>query len=166
MDKSKICEALYALPGKVVVRRRKPIVMPVVLSAAGAALIAATNLYGAELNVNLRSAAVFIGGALAVAGFVLLLVRLFGGEGAPFHRAAKCFLRYEELYFERTELDAVVRQVGDGAVQRLIERGRGRVPAVAVALYRTPDSRFAAMQAFEYADLEYRPLTGLRIVER
>jgi len=38
-----------------------------------------------------------------------------------------------------------------------------RVPAVSVAMYRTPDNRFAAMQAFEYADLEYRPLTRLQI---
>ena len=30
-------------------------------------------------------------------------------------------------------------------------------------MYRTPDNRFAAMQAFEYADLEYRPLTRLQI---
>lgn len=165
MDKNKICEALYALPGKVVVKRRKPVMIPVVLLAVGAAMIVANNMYGAELNVNLRSAAVFVGGALAVVGTILTLVRLFGSDGAPFHSGEGCYLRYDELYFERAELDAVVRSVDEGALQPLIERGRSRVPAVAVALYRTPDSRFAAMQAFEYADLEYRPLTQLRIVE-
>ena len=46
----------------------------------------------------------------------------------------------------------------------MLFRSRSEVPALAVALYRTPDNRFAAMQAFEYAELEYRPLTELRIV--
>lgn len=165
MDKSKICEALYALPGKVVVKRRKPVLISVALFAAGAAMIVANNIYGAELDVNLRSAVVFVGGALAVVGIVLTLVRLFGSDGAPFHSGDRCYLRYDELYFERADLDSVVRSVGEGAVQHLMKSGHARVPAVAVALYRTKDSRFAAMQAFEYADLEYRPLTELRIVE-
>jgi hypothetical protein len=32
-------------------------------------------------------------------------------------------------------------------------------------MYRSPDDRFVAMQAFEYADLEYKPLTQVRIVD-
>lgn len=166
MDKSKICEALYALPGQVVVRRRKPILMPVALFAAGAAMIVLNNLYGAELTNDLRSAAVFTGGTLALVGIVLVLAQLFGGEGAPFHSSEGCYLRCEELYFDRTDRDTVVRSVDEGAVERLLDAGHARVPAVAVVLYRTPDSRFAAMQAFEYAELEYKPLTELRIVAR
>lgn len=54
--------------------------------------------------------------------------------------------------------------IASGDVVRLLALPRSEVPALAVALYRTPDNRFAAMQAFEYAELEYRPLTGLRIV--
>ncbi|WP_368201614.1 hypothetical protein [Alistipes shahii] len=88
MDKIKICEAMYALPGEVVVRRRKSLVLPAALLAAG---------------------------------------------------------------------------VAEGNVERLLAMPHARVPAVSVAMYRTPDNRFAAMQAFEYADLEYRPLTRLQI---
>jgi len=43
---------------------------------------------------------------------------------------------------------------------------RAQVPALTVALYRTPGNRFAAMQAFEYADLEYKPLTELKIADK
>ena len=39
MDKNKICEALYALPGNVVVKRRKFQLLPAVLFVAGAAMI-------------------------------------------------------------------------------------------------------------------------------
>ena len=35
-----------------------------------------------------------------------------------------------------------------------------------VCMYRSRDNGFVAMQAFEYVDLEYRPLTGLEIIDR
>ena len=55
MDKNKICEALYALPGNVVVKRRKFQLLPAVLFVAGAAMIVVNNMYGADLTNNLRS---------------------------------------------------------------------------------------------------------------
>ena len=54
MDKNKICEALYALSGNVVVKRRKFQLLPAVLFVAGAALIVVNNMYGADLTNNLR----------------------------------------------------------------------------------------------------------------
>ena len=60
----------------------------------------------------------------------------------------------------------MVQSVEDGAVDRLLGLTRANVPALTVALYRTPDNSFAAMQAFEYADLEYKPLTRLNIVDK
>ena len=152
MDKIKICEAMYALPGEVVVRRRKSLVLPAALLAAGVAILV--------LN---RSSAVFIGGSLALAGMITLAARFFSAEGAPYYRAGRSYLRYDELYFERSQSRDVVALVAEGNVERLLAMPHARVPAVSVAMYRTPDNRFAAMQAFEYADLEYRPLTRLQI---
>ena len=157
MDKIKICEAMYALPGEVVVRRRKSLVLPAALLAAGVAILVLNHVYGASMTNNLRSSAVFIGGSLALAG------RFFSAEGAPYYRAGRSYLRYDELYFERSQSRDVVALVAEGNVERLLAMPHARVPAVSVAMYRTPDNRFAAMQAFEYADLEYRPLTRLQI---
>ena len=75
MDKNKICEALYALPGNVVVKRRKFQLLPAVLFVAGAALIVVNNMYGADLTNNLRSSIVFIGGIMVVAGMIWLRPR-------------------------------------------------------------------------------------------
>ncbi len=83
----------------------------------------------------------------------------------PFHKDKHCYLRFEELYFDRGVRADVVQSVENGAVDRLLGLARAKVPALTVALYRTPDNSFAAMQAFEYADLEYRPLTKLSIAE-
>lgn len=155
---------MYALPGQVVVRRRKPLLLPVALLAAGSAMIVTNNLYAGMLTNNLSSALVFSGGILVLAGLIVAAVRLFGSEGAPFHSGEKRFLRYDEFYFERPSRAEIVRSIDRGDVQQLLAMPRARVPSLAVAIYRTRDNRFAAMQAFEYAELEYKPLTELKIV--
>lgn len=164
MNKNEICEAMYALPDRVIVKRRKPLLVPVLVLLAGAVLIVVNNVWGAELTNNLRSSLVFVGGALAVSGLLILLARMLGSDGIPYHRREKRFLEYEELYFDRECGRDVVRYVNDGDVRKVLALQRSRVPAVAVALYRTPDNRFAALQAFEYTDLEYRALSELKIV--
>ena len=165
MDRNKICEAMYALPGGVVVKRRKSQLRAAVLFIAGVALVVVNNMYGAELTNNMRSAIVFIGG-LILSGMVMAAIQLFGSGGVPFHKDKHCYLVFEELYFDRGVRADVVQSVENGAVDRLLGLARANVPALTVALYRTPDNSFAAMQAFEYADLEYKPLTRLNIVDK
>ena len=92
---------MYALPGEVVVRRRKSLVLPAALFVAGVVLLVLNHVYGAELSNNMRSALVFLGGSLALAGMITLAARFFSAEGAPYYRAGRCYLRYDELYFER-----------------------------------------------------------------
>ena len=157
MDRNKICEAMYALPGGVVVKRRKSQLRAAVLFIAGVALVVVNNM---------RSAIVFIGGLLILSGMVMAAIQLFGSGGVPFHKDKHCYLVFEELYFDRGVRADVVQSVENGAVDRLLGLARANVPALTVALYRTPDNSFAAMQAFEYADLEYKPLTRLNIVDK
>ncbi len=40
------------------------------------------------------------------------------------------------------------------------------VPSVTVARYFSPDGSFVAIQAFEYVDLEDKPLTELRVIRK
>lgn len=155
---------MYALPGGIILKKRKSLLIPVLLLLAGTALIAVNGLWGAAFTVDLRSSAVFIAGALFVAGLLWTLARLLGSDGVPYHSGAKCFLQYDELYFDRKYGREVVDSVNGGDLRKMLALERSRVPAVAVALYRTPDWRFAALQAFEYIDLEYRPLSELQIV--
>lgn len=166
MDKIKICEAMYALPGGVVVRRRKSLVAPVVLFTVGAALLVLNSVYSAVLTNNMRSALVFIGACLALTGAILCAVRGFGSTGAPYYSAGRCYLGYDELYFDRSEIATVTESIAAGNLSRLLTMPRAQVPAVTVCMYRSRDNGFVAMQAFEYVDLEYRPLTGLEIIDR
>lgn len=114
----------------------------------------------------MRSALVFIGACLALTGAILCAVRGFGSTGAPYYSAGRCYLGYDELYFDRSEIAAVTESIAAGNLSRLLTMPRAQVPAVTVCMYRSRDNGFVAMQAFEYVDLEYRPLTGLEIIDR
>lgn len=155
---------MYALPGQIVVCRRRSLGLPLLLLSLGALLLIVNGSYGGDFSKDVQSALVFTGGVAALAGVIALVVRIFSTEGIPYHCGAHCFLRYEELYFDRGVRSEVIRTVGEGAVDALFGLPRAHVPAVAVAVYHTDDRRFVAMQAYEYADLEYKPLTELRIV--
>ena len=111
MDRNKICEAMYALPGGVVVKRRKSQLRAAVLFIAGVALVVVNNMYGAELTNNMRSAIVFIGGLLILSGMVMAAIQLFGSGGVPFHKDKHCYLVFEELYFDRGVRADVVQSV-------------------------------------------------------
>lgn len=60
----------------------------------------------------------------------------------------------------------MTESIAAGNLSRLLTMPRAQVPAVTVCMYRSRDNGFVAMQAFEYVDLEYRPLTGLEIIDR
>ncbi len=165
MDKIKICEAMYALPNRAIVRRRKSVAVPVILFFAGVGLLMLNRMMGGDLNMNLRSALVFLGGGLALTGIIMTLVRRTSAHGVPYHSDRHCYLRYEELCFEPRFRDAVAHYVDNGDLPQILSLKQTHVPAVTVALYRTPDNNFAAMQAFEYSNLEYKPITELRIFD-
>ncbi|MEG0498866.1 MAG: hypothetical protein RSB29_00755 [Alistipes sp.] len=164
MDKNKICEALYVLPENVIIRHRKSVVVPVLVLLAGAAMLVLNHVFATEMSNNLRSSLMFMGALIAIFGLVMTLVRLFGNSSEPYHRPSKCALQYEELYFDHKLWRDVVESVNSGDVTRLRSMAHSQVPAVAVAMYTTPNGAFAAVQAFEYAELEYRPLSELKVV--
>ena len=78
---------MYALPGAVVIRRRKSFLMPVLLVAAGIALLILNRSFRADLSNDLRSAIVFVGASLLLAGVAVLFARLFSA-GNPYYPAA------------------------------------------------------------------------------
>lgn len=164
MNKNAICEALYALPDGVVVRRRKPFFVWTLVWLSGMALLVANGLLGGRMGNDLSSALVLIGGAAVSVSSILLAVRIFSKEGVPFHRPSRRYLQFKTLYFDFPQRDEVVERVLSGCAGELLQMPHAQVPSLCVALYRTPDHCFVAMQAFEYAELEYRPLTPLRIV--
>ena len=97
-------------------------------------------------------------------GGILALARVYG-SGHPFHTAEGCFLKVEELRFAKDKSSEVARLVREGNFDALRSLSHDGVSAVTVTLFSSPSGAFRAGQAFEYMDLEMRPITDLKIVQ-
>ena len=167
MDKKSICEAMYALPSGVVVRRKRTIGMPLLILAIGIGVVAIN--YGMDIeaqSADFSSSLLLIAGATIIVGLLLLLSRLFDREGYPWHTPTRRPLRYEERFYPVELRNEVQRMVDEAAYLRLVAADTKRTSGIAVAIYRSEDKRFAAMQAYEYIDYEYHPITGIRAMEK
>lgn len=163
MNDKTLCEAIYASPEGAAVRRSKPITMPLLLAVCGAACLLPNLLFGETLSNDLRSATLLAGAVLLPTGLGLLVGRLRDREGRPCERATLRPLRRTERYYPAERRAEIARFIDEGDAERLLSLPDGGGAAVAVTVYRSRDGRFAAMQACEYVDFEYRPFTQVRI---
>ena len=167
MDKTIFCEALYALPDSIIVKRRKSVVKPVVMVALGAlVVVTGYSLPEGVSTANWHSSLLLAGAAISIVGLVLLLGRLFGGEGHPCLGEVGEPLKITELSFARRQLRDVMAAIDSGDIDALLAIPESQVAAVTVAVCRTSDSRFVVCQPFEYVELEYRPLRDVKILKR
>ena len=167
MSKYDMCEALYALPGGVVVKRRKPIAMPTALLVAGVALLIINSQIEASAEMmNLKSALVLFGAVAAVVGAVILALRMMGGTGAPYHAADGCYLKCKELKFNKEKSAQLRDLVNRGDFTTLRSLPEDGVSAVTVVMYTSPRSGFCAAQVFEYFELELRAVSQLRVTDK
>ena len=138
MNKNQMAELLYALPDGVIVKGRKSKVVPLCLTLAG--------------------------GVIFATGVLLLLVRLFGDSGVPLYGENRVPLVWSERYYPKSAASAVADCLTRHDWARLRSIAQSQVPAIRLVAYHTPDEGFVACQAFEYVELEERPLTELHIV--
>ena len=160
-----MCEALYALPNGVVVPRRKPVALPLLVAIAGVALLVANFMLPALAeNANLKSALVLFGVAFVLIGGLVGVMRLSGRSCAPWHVKDGCFLKKKELKFvkERSSMVRDLVRKGDFATLRSLPDDG--VSAVTVVVYSSPRSGFCAAQVFEYEELQLLPTSDLKVV--
>lgn len=167
MDKTIFCEALYALPDNIIVKRRKSVVKPVVTVALGTlTMVTGYTLPEGTSTANWHSTLLLAGAVLAIVGIVMLLGRLFGGEGRPCLGEVGEPLKISELTFARGQMREVLEAIDNGDIDGLLTLPEAQVAAITVALCRTSDGRFAVCQPFEYIELEYRPLRSAKILKK
>ena len=71
---------------------------------------------------------------------------------------------YPFVYYPKPAASAVADCLTRHDWARLRSIAQSQVPAIRLVAYHTPDEGFVACQAFEYVELEERPLTELHIV--
>ena len=148
MNKNQMAELLYALPDGVVVKGRKSKVVPLCLTLAGVVLLVVNGLLPATAGYeDLKSALV-----------------LFGDSGVPLYGENRVPLVWSERYYPKSAASAVADCLTRHDWARLRSIAQSQVPAIRLVAYHTPDEGFVACQAFEYVELEERPLTELHIV--
>lgn len=156
MSKYDMCEAMYALSHGAIVPRRRSMVAPAIIVAAGVALIAINGLLveGVADRSSLKAAIMLFGVAIVVVGVIFALVRR---SGEPFLVADGCFLCKKELKFYKERSSEVRDLVKRGDFTTLRELPEDGVSAVTVVLYTSPRSSFTVAQVFEYQEMEIRP---------
>ena len=165
MNKKRFCEALYASCDGVVVCRRKSLIIPALLIVAGIALPFAGALLGDSVSAqNLHSALVITGLGVALVGAVLLLGRV-AGHGEPYHKEKRAFLRSEIRSFDRSMRSKVLDCIGKGDYKALMALPTDDASGLSVLIYALPDGSFAAAQAYEYAELEYRQIGSVVVMK-
>ena len=163
MSNIDISEAIYTLQDVKISRRRKPLTVPIVLLCLSFALFACNAFLESSVEMsNIKSALVLIAVVLLLCGGIMLLVRLSGGSDIPYHDVDECYLKREELKFNKDKRDYIATLIdrADFASLRLVKQDG--VSAVTVIAYSSPKSGFYACQAFEYVELELRPISNMQ----
>lgn len=165
MNKIKFCEALYALCGDDVVCRRKTIILPVAVTLIGMSLPLVGVMLEDSIGETLNSVLVMGGAAVALFGAVWLLLRL-ASSGEPYHKSKRGYLKDEVLSFDRSHRDRVLSHIASGDYKALKAEATSDVSSLTVLVYASSDGSFVAAQAFEYAELEYRKLCDVTVMQQ
>ena len=165
MNRFKFFEALYASSDSIVARR-KGVVAPILVIIIGIALpLIITNIFDAPQYDDINSTVILAGIALAVFGGVWLLGRATG-SGEPYHTQSKRFLTTRTLAYDRSRRSEILSAIGSQDITKLLAIPTCEVSALCVMISHLPDNSFAAAQAFEYAELEYRELCRVTLMKR
>ena len=166
MNTKRFCETLYASCDGAVVPRRKSLLTPILLLIAGIGLPFLGGLLEDNATADtLHSALVICGIGIALVGAILLLGRCTG-DGEPYHLKRRCFLSSQIRNYERELRSEVLDALGKRDYKALMAIPTSEASGLTVLIYALPDSTFAAAQAYEYAELEYRPIGSVYVMKR
>lgn len=164
MVKYDMCEALCALSKGSIVMRRRSLTMPLVIFFLGVVLFIINSLLeGNTDTANLKSAIVLFGAVFVLIGGSMAVIRLNGKSLTPWHTKEMCFLKKEELRFNKDEKIKVVDLVERQDFTTLRQLNQANISAILVIIWSTPSGDFSVAQAFEYVELEFQPVSKLTV---
>ncbi len=158
MKTNDICEALYALPGGVVEARRRPVVKPLAIALAGAALLVVDTVAIDSDSGNLDAAMLLIGSTMLLWGLIEATTRLFGQDRVPYYRPDGVYLRRRERYYRHEQLTELRRAVIEGDQKAIDALPETNVSAVTLVEYVSPRSAMRARRVYAYAEFDRRPI--------
>ena len=163
MNKTKFYEALYASCSDVVAHR-KSVVLPLIAIIMGVALTLISTLLLKEAELEDISSSLILAGIALIVGGGIWAAGRFMGSGEPYNTKQDKFLTTRILSFDRARRSEVLGAIRSGDVNRLLAIPTCDVSALCVMISHLPDNSFAAAQAFEYAELEYKELCRVTLL--
>ncbi len=161
-----ICKALYALPGGVVVPRRRTVVMPMIITFIGVALLVMNSMMVEDSAGATAMTLTMAGTIMLCYGIVATIVRLRSKSMVPYDQEAKCYMRYRERYYDHELLSAVRKALATNDDECLEQLPTSSISAIILVEYRTPGGRRAAYALYEYQEFEYRLIEPPVLVSR
>lgn len=155
MNAFEICEALYALPGGVVVERRRPIFKPMIFALLGVVLLVVNIVVVDSSMETLCILLMVLGVGLLGYGVVVVAMRLMSDERVPYHTPSKRYMSYTESYYDRSHLAELQRAVARGDESAIASIETSNVAAITLVSYRATDNSLAAYALYHYVDMEY-----------
>lgn len=165
MNKTDICEALYALPGGVVEARRRPVFKPAAVALAGAVLLIADIVaVDSSSSGNLSAGLLLVGSVMFFAGAIAVALRLFGSGRTPYYVPDGTYLRRRERYYDREHAAALRRAVAACDTAAIDKIPESNVSAVTLVEYYSAKSGLRAFCIYEYTEFELRAVGEVQIV--
>lgn len=159
-----ICEALYALPGGVVVSRRRSLLKPIAYLCAGIVLFI-INLVAVEDKNGALGMLLMVGGiALAAYGIFAIIACFAASEGVPYDTEARRYMVRRERYYDHELLKPLSDAVARGDKEAIDSMPTTNVARLTLVEYRTPGTGRTAWAIYEYVDFANRLYGEVKIV--
>ena len=163
MSKKNISEALCAMPGSVVELRHKSVLLPVLMILAGAILFVLDSFIKMTESLDsLKMVIMLMAVTLVICGIIWGIIRA-KGEGELYHVNDKTFLTKKTLKFTKDKKSKIVNLVNSKDFATLQALSEDEVSALVLEIYSSPKSGFCAAQLFEYAEMDFRPVSDVVI---
>lgn len=166
MIETNICEALYALPGGVVVPRRQPIGKPAMAAIVGAVLLVINFLAINDKSGALGMMLMVAGITLLLFGIIIIAVRLTSDKRVPYHTPSKRYMCYCERYYDRAQLEMLKKYVASGDRVMIDSLQTGNVAAITLVEYSSADDSLVAYALYEYFEFDNRLIGQVKIIRR
>lgn len=154
---------LCSLCGGQITLRRRSVFIPVLMIALGALLFVIDSFITMSQSTDSVKISVMLLASLLVAWGLLWGIARTRGEGSYYHWGDGAFLNRKTLKFNKDKKSELLNLVNSKDFATLQALSEDEVSALVLEIYSSPKSEFCAVQLFEYAEMDFHPVSDVVI---
>lgn len=154
---------LCSLCGEQITLRRRSVFVPVLMIGLGALLFVIDSFINMTHSTDsIKMSIMLLATVLVVWGLVWGVART-RGDGSYYHVGDGAFLSRMTLKFNKDKKSELLNLVNSKDFATLQALSEDEVSALVLEIYSSPKSGFCAAQLFEYAEMDFRPVSDVVI---